>query len=273
VNEPSLRTVEVQIRVVADRKEGLLLELGQLVMAKGFTLLRQRLGETTEGAALALTIRGPESGMLELEEHLANHPRVRSYESMAREVGLAPTNPIASPSSRVAAPAHGAPAPTAVRAHAATASAKGPFDRSRLEVLLPQLAADYPQILPRLVLLEREIPEDEQDSVMRYIGGRVGAWVYKRDFALGARLGLHDAVRHIALPAIRQLLPSEMDEENLRVKSSPFCGNGRRGRTCHFFRGFFEGLINTSRSDHPVTVEEAICRNSGSSHCTFAFHD
>lgn len=290
MNEPYARFVEVQVRVVADQKEGLLYELGQIVMACGFSMARQRMAESNEGVSLNFAARGPESSMLELEDRLATHRRVRSYESMMHEVA-APAAAPRPPAPRVAA--HYAPTPNYAAPHSArghqpetpingyatefgeraAAPPRPSYDRSRLEVLLPKLAADYPQILPRLVLLEQEIPAEEQDSVLRYVGTRVGAWVYKRDFSLGAKLGLHDAVRHIALPAVRQLLPADLDGEGLHIKASPFCGNGQHGRTCHFFRGFFEGLINTPRADAPVNVEESHCRNSGASNCVFVFNE
>ncbi len=297
MNEPYLRYVELQIRVVADQKEGLLFELGQTVMACGFSLVRQRMTESNEGISLNFAVRGPEGGALELEDRLATHRRVRSYESMMHEVAP-PTPPrVAAPPSRAPtqnyAPMSGYPPPSGAfqqAPHAASmahvngriaelgdrAPAPAPrpsYDRSRLEILLPKLAADYPQILPRLVLLEQEVPPEEHDGVLRYVGNRVGTWVYKRDFSLGAKLGLHDAVRHIVLPASRQLLPADIDDDGLRIKASPFCGNGQHGRTCHFFRGFFEGLINTSRADKPANVEEAHCRNSGASYCVFTFND
>ena len=299
LNEPYSRYVELQIRVVADQKESLLFELGQIVMACAFSLVRQRMAESNEGVSLNFAVRGPEANMLELEDRIATHRRVRSYESMMHEVA-APAPPRAAvpapapaPTPRVAQ--HYAPAPSyappaayppqaspqemplngraAEFGNRIAATPRPSYDRSRLEALLPKLAADYPLILPRLVLLEQEIPPEEHDSVLRYVGNRVGAWVYKRDFALGARLGLHDAVRHIALPAVRQLLPADIEDDGLRIKASPFCGNGQHGRTCHFFCGFFEGLINTSRTDKPAHVDEAHCRNSGASYCVFSFNE
>ncbi len=290
LNELNSRYVEVQVRVVADHKEGLVFELGQIVMACGFSLVRQRMADSNEGVSLNFAVRGPEASVLELEDRLATHRRVRSYESMMHEV--APTAPrtVAAPVPRAGGygqTSNYAPPPIMARASphemplngraaefgARTAAPRPSYDRSRLEIVLPKLAADYPQILPRLVLLEQEVPPDEHDGVLRYVGSRVGAWVYKRDFSLGARLGLHDAVRHIALPAVRQLLPADIDDEGLRIKASPFCGNGQHGRTCHFFRGFFEGLLNTSREDRPANVEEAHCRNSGASYCVFTFNE
>ena len=268
------------------------MELGQTVMTCGFSLVRQRLAESNEGVSLNFAARGPEAAALELEDRIATHRRVRSYESMMHEVAPPAPPKVAAPPARTGThyappPSHSAPQGAFQSAHGGQINGRTPefgersavpaprpaYDRSRLEILLPKLAADYPQILPRLVLLEQDVPVEEHDGVLRYVGSRVGAWVYKRDFALGARLGLHDAVRHIVLPATRQLLPADIDDDGLRVKASPFCGNGQHGRTCHFFRGFFEGLINTSRTEKPANIEEAHCRNSGASYCVFTFND
>jgi predicted hydrocarbon binding protein len=289
LNEPYSRYVEVQIRVVADRKEGLLVELGQIVMACGFTLSRQRMSESSEGVSLNFAACGPEAGVLELEDRIATHQRVHSYESMTREVAppsrpavghtpRVPTPYAPPPRSYAPPPAYSAPPPIHPTGYPEPFAQAPPpprpsYDRSRLEALLPKIAADYPQILPRLVLLEQEIPPGEHDSVLRYVGSRVGTWVYKRDFSFGAKLGLQDAVRHIALPAVRQLLPADMDDDGLHIKASPFCGNGGHGRTCHFFLGFFEGLLNTAPDKKPANVEETHCRNSGASHCVFTFSD
>lgn len=259
---------EVEVRVVSDRKERLLLELGQVVIGSGFTLLRQRMNDSAEGVVLTLIIRGPDARLLDLEERLATHHLVQSFEASVREAGG--TAPVAEP----------APTSSGVNGHARQPSRDRPAssqpgaDRARLEIILPMLAQDYPQILPRLIQFEQEVAAGNRDTTMRYAGSRVGAWVYKRDFALGARLGLRDSVRHIALPAVRQLIAAELDGENLRLKASPFCGSVQaHGRSCHFFRGFFEGLLNESRSERLVAVEEAVCRSSGASFCTFIFRD
>ena len=73
--------VDVEFRVVADRRDGLLLALGQTVIAAGFTLLRQRMVNREEGVVLTMVVRGPENGLLMLEERLCTHHLVNSFEA------------------------------------------------------------------------------------------------------------------------------------------------------------------------------------------------
>ncbi|MFD0319858.1 V4R domain-containing protein [Lysobacter gummosus] len=139
-----------------------------------------------------------------------------------------------------------------------------------METLLPQLARNYPNILLQLVALERELPPAQREATLRYIGQRVGAWVYKRDFALGGQLPLADSVRRIALPAMRQLVQAELHEDVLKVRNSPFCHRGESGECCHFLRGMLGGLLEGQHGAH-VHVVESQCRNTGAETCRFEF--
>src|SRR5688500_8901841 len=58
------RMVDMEFRVTSDRREGLLLALGQVVIASGFGLVRQRMLTTAEGVVLTLVVRGPEDRLL-----------------------------------------------------------------------------------------------------------------------------------------------------------------------------------------------------------------
>ncbi|RPE79993.1 V4R domain-containing protein [Vulcaniibacterium tengchongense] len=240
--------VDVEFRVVADRREGLLLALGQTVIACGFTLLRQRMVGSHEGVVLTMLVRGPDAQLLQLEDRLGAHPLVRSFEA-----------------ARPDAPPASAPAVTPAAAQAAAP------DAGRIEALLPQLARDYPNIFIPLLALERELPPEQRESTLRYIGQRVGAWVYKRDFALGGRLALHDAVRHIALPALRQIVQAELHEDALKVRNSPFCHRGEAGACCHFLRGMLGGLLGDAHGGEHLHVVESQCRNAGAALCSFEF--
>jgi glycine cleavage system regulatory protein len=75
--------VDVELRVLSDRREGLLLTLGQLVIACGYTLLRQRMLNTAEGVVLTMVVRGPREDRLELEERLATHFLVQRFEAIS----------------------------------------------------------------------------------------------------------------------------------------------------------------------------------------------
>lgn len=257
--------VDVEFRVVSDRREGLLLALGQVVLASGFTLLRQRMVTGSEGVVLTMLVRGSPNNLLQLEENLGTHPLVRSFESAQGESGqllgqfaTAPTPVAAPPRPQTAA----TPAP---------AFAAGP-DNRRIEALLPQLARDYPNIFMHLHALDHELAPEQREPSLRYIGQRVGAWVYKRDFALGGTLALADAVRHIAQPALRQVVQAEVRGDELHVANSPFPNRGHAGTCCHFLRGMLGGLLANTHGGDRVQVVESRCRNTGAETCCFEFH-
>jgi predicted hydrocarbon binding protein len=257
--------VDVEFQVVSDRREGLLLALGQVVLASGFTLLRQRMATGTEGVVLTMLVRGSPNNLLQLEENLGTHPLVRSFESVQDEGGQLLGKATASAPASVPPRPSAAPAPTAAKASAAP-------DNRRIEALLPQLARDYPNIFMHLHALDHELAQDHRESSLRYIGQRVGAWVYKRDFALGGTLALADAVRHIAQPALRQIVQAEVRGDELHVANSPFPHRGHAGACCHFLRGMLGGLLANTHGGDRVQVVESRCRNTGADTCCFEFH-
>ena len=53
---------ELEVRVVSERREGLLVELGRVVTEYGHVLVRQRLVPDAQGACLTLILRGPRRG-------------------------------------------------------------------------------------------------------------------------------------------------------------------------------------------------------------------
>lgn len=249
--------VDVEFRVVSDRREGLLLALGQAVIVNGFTLLRQRMAGGGDGVVLTMLVRGPQAQLLALEECLGTHPLVRSFEA-SRPHGLpAP----------VEAPPDVADAPSPIR----TNTLPSLSDSRRIEALLPRLAQDYPNIFIPLLALERELRPDQREAALRYIGQRVGTWVFKRDFAKEGPLPLHDAVRRIGLPALRQIVQAEMAGQALHVSDSPFCHRGTQGACCHFLRGMLGGLLGGPHGADGLRVVETRCRNAGAATCTFEF--
>lgn len=252
--------VDVEFRVNGTRREGFLLALGQLVIASGFTLLRQRMTTEANGVLLVMVVRGPQDRLLQLEDNLGSHPLVIGFESGPAD-GAAPAvspAPAAVPAAK--------PAPQPVK-HAAA-----PVSDARVEALLPQMARDYPRIFMHLHALDHDLNPEQRESVLRYIGQRVGAWVYKRDFALGGRLGIQDAIRHIALPAMRQLVDADIHGDALAIVNSPFCYRGHTGQCCHFFSGMLTGLLSTMQGGESLRVVETRCRNTGGEACSFEFH-
>lgn len=267
--------VDVEFRVVSDRRDGLLLALGQVVIANGFTLLRQRMLNSEEGVVLVMVVRGPAESLLLLEEKIGTHHLVQSFEASPYEAAPSAAPPAAAPVARAAGNGngyvtHAAPPTAAAPTAAAPGHAAAPIDTQRVETLLPQLARNYPNILLQLVALERELPPAQREATLRYIGQRVGAWVYKRDFALGGQLPLADSVRRIALPAMRQLVQAELQDDVLRVRNSPFCHRGESGECCHFLRGMLGGLLEGPHGGS-LRVIESQCRNTGAESCRFEF--
>lgn len=260
--------VEVEFQVLADQREGLLLQLGQAVIAAGFTLMRQRLAETSEGVRLTLVVRGPQAQLLALEERLGTHRLVRSFEAIAHEeaqVNGAVSN-FAPPETTFARAPN--PDPGVVRvSHTA-------LDMRRIEPELRLLAQDYPNVFPRLLSLERSFDPESKDASMRYLGQRVGAWIYKRDFSLGARLVPADALKHVAVQALRPLVQAEAHADELRIRNSPFVVGGHgRAHSCHFFSGYLEALLKEAGGNNgSVVVRETYCRSTGADACVFEIH-
>ena len=254
--------VDVEFRVLAERREGLLLALGQVVIAKGFTLLRHRIATEADGVVLTMVVRGAANALLELEEHLGTHPLVRSFEASANAPGAVTTNASPIPAPTPAPPNADEPTP-----------GTGTVDHKRAERLLPQLARSYPNLFLFVHALDHELDAAQREPTLRYIGQRVGAWVYKRDFALGAQLTLAQAIRHIALPAMRQVVQAELLGESIEITDSPFPHRGQRGACCHFLGGMLDGLLRTTQSGDAVRVTETRCRNTGAAACRFEFRD
>ena len=142
---------ELEVRVVSERREGLLVELGRVVTEYGHVLVRQRLVPDAQGACLTLILRGPHERQLALEEALVTHPRVLSFESSRPQ--LAAADVAATTSASVT---HPAPVAEPIRPESlapltdATPITLG-ADVARVERMLPSLAKDYPRIFPWLI--------------------------------------------------------------------------------------------------------------------------
>jgi predicted hydrocarbon binding protein len=261
---------ELEVRVVSERREGLLVELGRVVTEYGHVLVRQRLVPDAQGACLTLILRGPHDRQLALEEALGTHPRVLSFESSrpqfaAGDVAATVNAAMAHTETVVEAIRPVPPAPLPVEdATPLTAGA----DVARVERMLPGLAKDYPRIFPWLINLEYAVADEARDASLYLAGRRTGAWVYKRDFALGAKLGMTDALRRIAVPALRGLVTVDQHEHQLHLRGCPLCqpGAASGGR---FFCGFIEGLLADSVESRTVFVRETSCHSNGAAMCVF----
>jgi hypothetical protein len=249
--------VELEIQVFSDRREGLLVELGRVVVANNFSLLRQRLTQDSRGACLSMLVRGPDEQRFALEEMLGTHSRVLSFEAaLAGEPAVISAMPAVMPASVAAEPVATPERPTVTLP-----------DVSQVEHILPKLAQDYPQIYPWLVALENSVAESVRESSLMLAGRRTGAWVYKRDYALGAKLGLADAIKRIGVPALRQLADIEQHGVHVHILNSPLCAPGVHSG-CKFYGGYLEGLLGASVAPNKVFVRHLSCRGSGAAQCS-----
>lgn len=244
--------VELDIHILSDRREGLLVELGRVVIASGFTLLRQRVYQDHRGAWLVMVVRGEPERQLGLEEMLATHSRVLSFEASLLPAGATAQAPAV----------RALPAGDAGEKVPAAASIRhiGP-DVSKVDGVLPQLARDYPKIFPWLLALEHEVAVEAREASLLLAGRRTGAWVYKRDFAMGGKLGLADAIKRIAIPALRLLVTIDVRERHFHIQNCPLCQPGGHSG-CKFFSGYLEGMLGASFAPQSVFVRHLHCRSS-----------
>jgi predicted hydrocarbon binding protein len=134
--------------------------------------------------------------------------------------------------------------------------------------VLPILTKEYPGIFPMLINLGHTLHPAARDASLYLAGRRTGRWVYRRDFELGARLGLADAIKRVALPALRGLVSAEMDKERLHIRDCPLCQTvGESGG--RFFCGFIEGLLAEPVASASLSVRETSCRGNGAPICVF----
>lgn len=72
--------IELEIQALSERREGLLMEVGRLVLASGFSLQRQRLVQDPHGILLTMVVRGPPRKKRALAAALDAHERIISFE-------------------------------------------------------------------------------------------------------------------------------------------------------------------------------------------------
>ncbi len=273
--------VDAEFRLISDRREGLLMAIGQVLIDHGFVMRRQRLTPGGAGAVLVMGVRGPQEKLLHVQEGVVTHPLVRSFEMEVLDAVVAPAAAVVAVSAPTALPPR-TPVPTAAPPNAAPANPAPPaavaaaqpapearIDHERAEVALAKIAGAYPHVAGQLRTLESALAPEQYEATMRYVGQRVGAWVYKRDFALGGKLSLSHAIRRIVLPAMRQVVKAELREDVLYVADSPFCHRGQPGQCCHFLRGMVTGLLGSQEDADRLIVTETRCRNTGADACCF----
>ena len=336
--------IELEIQALSERREGLLMEVGRLVLASGFSLQRQRLVQDPHGILLTMVVRGPPRKKRALAAALDAHERIISFElepvtegeerahfaaSRAPSAYVPPVLPVAPPAPEAAPPtaptrpaAATAPAvpafdevapvrlvtptaapapPPAVAARptpepdlefilpppapapvapAPAVVAEAPFvelvplepDQEAIDKLLPKLATEYPQIMPRLQQLDRAVAEAAREPTLALAGRRTGAWLAQREPTAGGRLDLEQAIAQRGVPALRALVEVEQDGSQLHIRHSPLCGEpGHSG--CIFFSGFLEGLLAPVLDRRELSIFAVCCRSYGADDCVLALPD
>ena len=72
--------IELEIQALAERRQGLLVEIGHFVIANGFTLTRQRLIQDPHGILLTMVVRGPTRKQRALQAALNADERIISFQ-------------------------------------------------------------------------------------------------------------------------------------------------------------------------------------------------
>jgi hypothetical protein len=255
--------ITTKFRIVSDQRDGLLVQIGRVIAALDFAIVRPRVERTESGAMLTVVVRGPGANLLALQDRLSSHPMVVSFEAAEADENFAES------ALEVPVQHYKTPPPQPAASAAGTASAG--TDKQQVEALLSALAASYPSVQEPIIAFIRNTHESQRKIKLHYVGTRLGAWIYKRDFGFGARLPLSDSIAKIVQPALRQMLRGvEVHDGVLQVASSPYVGtSAHRDPSCQFLCGCIEGLLNEPGHLGRIHVTESNCRNSGAPVCSF----
>lgn len=250
---------DLTIQVISERRDGLLIELGRIATAHRHVLLRQRMVRDTQGYRLTLELRGPGEEQLPMQEAIAAHPRVQDYECAQ---GRTENRSDAAP----------APGPSPATAKTESGSRPASANTAEVERILPSIAKDYPKVTPWLINLGKSVSAAQFAASMHLAGKRTGTWVYKRDFARGARLSLADAIKRIVVPALNGQVKVDQKGQWIYIHDSGICTPGSTSG-CAFYRGFIEGILEQALATPLYFVRESSCRANGTPHCILEVSD
>ena len=79
--------IELEVQILSETREGLLMDVGRLILANGFTLQRQRLVQDPHGALMTVVLRGPWLKKRALMAALDAHERIISFKVAKFEEG------------------------------------------------------------------------------------------------------------------------------------------------------------------------------------------
>ena len=155
--------IELELQALSLKREGLLMDVGRVVAASGFALVRQRLADDRNGVLLTMVIRGPQRKQRTLEAALDKHERIMSFEVPPVEDG--PPKPHFAAARSVAS--NYVPPPPPAPAPAVESKAPKPVEASRAPTASEvYTSAGVPQVPPapaaKPVLHEDITPPVEQ---------------------------------------------------------------------------------------------------------------
>lgn len=143
--------IELEIQGLSEKRDGLLIDVGRLAVANGFTLQRQRLAQDPHGILMTMVVRGPSGKKRALEMALAGYERLISFQLVASIDG--------EPTAHFAAtrkPGGYTPAPLPPRAPAVLVAASSPVAES---VPRPAVASLVKPLVIERTVAEETVPE------------------------------------------------------------------------------------------------------------------
>ena len=157
--------IELEIQTLSQTREGLLIDVGRIVVASGFTLQRQRMVQDPNGVLLTLVVRGPERKQRALEAALGAHERIVSFDAAVFEEGssrphFAATRKVTSGYVAPPAPvaeAEPVPVPVAAKAPARAAVPSTSFDAVPAIATIPVVDKSA-QVAEAVAVLESPAP-------------------------------------------------------------------------------------------------------------------
>jgi predicted hydrocarbon binding protein len=249
---------EFDLIVACEQRHGLVFELATLLMGAGFRMLTQHaLDNTPTSAVFALRVRGNSTGVGELQKRLQGAKFIQRVEFAHTQKQMPSGNTPTSNFANAAPSLSAAPAPRVLA-----------VDQVSVEQVLPKIATSYPNFFPMLERVLVALPANTRADTAFAIGVRVGAWVFKRDFALGARLEMQEFVRRVIPAASKAMLEVQSEGLLLSTAKSPFAKTADSPQ-CQFFSGFFSGLACEAKNLGNVQFEETQCRAMGAPRCVF----
>jgi predicted hydrocarbon binding protein len=147
--------IELEIQGLSEKRDGLLIDVGRLAVANGFTLQRQRLAQDPHGILMTMVVRGPERKQRALEAALATYERLISFQ-LAAYIDGDPAPHFAAtrkPSGYVPAPLPPAPASPPVPVPTPAAVARSAMESAVIPPPLSEPAAK-PLVIERAVAVE-----------------------------------------------------------------------------------------------------------------------